>query len=176
MPGVLSGVERISLSPHRDERGTFTEVFRKSWDTDVIPAQWNVVSSRANVLRGVHAHRRHADYLLLISGRATVGVHDLRDDSPTNGQGVAIELTAERPEALVIPTGVAHGFYFHDPSIHVYAVSHEWDPADELGCSWNDPGLGIDWPCLDPLLSERDEMLGPLKELRNAIRAALVAA
>jgi dTDP-4-dehydrorhamnose 3,5-epimerase len=170
-----SGVERISLTPHRDERGVFTEVFRGSWELDVNPAQWNMVSSVGNVLRGVHAHWRHADYLLLAHGRATIGLHDLRADSPTTGLGMTVELTGEQPEALVIPTGVAHGFYFHEPSIHVYAVSHEWDPADELGCRWDDPGLGIEWPCGKPLVSGRDESLGSLSALRDAIRYARVA-
>jgi dTDP-4-dehydrorhamnose 3,5-epimerase len=177
MVGVLpSGVERLTLTPHRDERGVFTELFRRSWNLDVAPAQWNVVSSAANVLRGVHAHWRHADYLHLAHGRATVGLHDLRVDTPSTGVGTTVELRGDQPEALVIPTGVAHGFYFHEPSIHVYAVSHEWDPADELGCRWDDPELELEWPCRDPLLSERDLALGSLMTLRDAIRGALVTA
>ena len=171
-----SGVERIPLTPHRDERGVFTEVFRGSWDLDVSPAQWNIVSSGGNVLRGVHGHWRHADYLLVAHGRATIGLHDLRAESVTSGLGTTVELAGHQPEALVIPPGVAHGFYFHEPSIHVYAVSHEWDPADELGCRWDDPGLRIEWPCQAPLVSGRDESLGSLSALRDAIRHALVAA
>jgi dTDP-4-dehydrorhamnose 3,5-epimerase len=159
--------------PHADSRGVFTELFRDSWELGVVPAQWNVVSSVANVLRGVHAHWRHTDYLAVVAGRVTVGLHDLRDGSPTEGLGVAVELRAGRPSALVIPTCVAHGFYFHEPSIHVYAVSHEWDPADELGCRWDDPELGIDWPCSGPMLSERDEGLGTLSQLRETVSAAL---
>jgi len=158
--------------PHADSRGVFTELFRDSWELGVEPAQWNVVASNANVLRGVHAHWRHTDYLTVVAGRATVGLHDLREGSPTDGLGVAVELGAERPAALVIPNGVAHGFYFGEPSIHVYAVSHEWDPSDELGCRWDDPALGIDWPCDDPQLSDRDGVLGSLSELRLAVSAA----
>jgi len=89
---------------------------------------------------------------------------------------MAVELAAETPAALTIPTGVAHGFFFHEPSLHVYAVSHEWDPADELGCRWDDPGLAIPWPCTNPALSERDRELGSLSELRDAVRAALAVA
>lgn len=169
------GVALVPLEPHPDERGVFLEVYRASWALDVRPAQWNVVTSAAEVLRGVHAHWRHADYLLLARGRASIGLHDLRSDSSTSGLAAVVELDAAAPAALVIPTGVAHGFYFHEPSIHVYAVTHEWDPADELGCRWDDPELGIPWPCTDPLLSPRDAGLGPLSELRAAIRAALAA-
>jgi dTDP-4-dehydrorhamnose 3,5-epimerase len=164
LPG---GVSLVPLTPHPDDRGVFTELYRASWDTGVAPVQWNAVGSRPNVLRGVHVHRRHADYLTLAAGRATIGLHDLRPGSPTEGFGVTLELDAATPSALVIPVGVAHGFYFHEPSIHVYAVSHEFDPADELGCRWDDPGLGIEWPCAEPLISERDRDLGSLDDLRR---------
>jgi dTDP-4-dehydrorhamnose 3,5-epimerase len=154
----------------------FTELFRATWELPVAPAQWNVVRSEANVLRGVHVHWRHTDYLTIVAGRATIGLHDLREGSPTEGIGTAVELTADEPAALVIPTGVAHGFYFHEPSIHVYAVSHEWDPADELGCRFDDPDLSITWPSASPHISERDETLGSLRELRATWHAALATA
>jgi dTDP-4-dehydrorhamnose 3,5-epimerase len=171
-----AGVELYTLEPHEDSRGVFTELFRDSWRLPVTPLQWNTVRSEQNVLRGVHAHWRHADYLTVLVGRASVGLHDLRDGSESEGLGTVVELAAAAPAAITIPAGVAHGFYFHEPSIHVYAVSHEFDPADELGCRWNDPGLEIAWPCSDPALSERDRGLGPLAELRNAWNAALAAA
>jgi dTDP-4-dehydrorhamnose 3,5-epimerase len=159
-------VSLLELTPHADDRGVFTELFRVSWEPGVAPTQWNAVRSEPNVLRGVHVHLRHTDYLTVVAGKATIGLHDLRSGSPTEGLGTTVELDATAPAALVIPVGVAHGFYFHEPSIHVYAVSHEFDPADELGCRWDDPALDIAWPCTDPLLSERDQGLGPLTELR----------
>lgn len=161
-----AGVSLLQLAPHEDDRGVFTELYRTSWEPGVAPVQWNAVRSHANVLRGVHAHLRHADYLTLVLGTATIGLHDLRSGSPTEGLGTTVELDAREAAALVIPVGVAHGFFFHEPSIHVYAVSHEFDPADELGCRWDDPGLGIAWPCSEPLLSARDRELGPLTDLR----------
>ena len=171
-----AGVRLRELEPHGDERGAFTELFRNSWELEVAPVQWNVVRSGANVLRGVHAHHRHSDYLTIVAGRATIGLHDLRGGSSTEGLGAAVQLDAASPAALVIPPGVAHGFYFPDSAIHVYAVSHEWDPSDELGCRWDDPGLGLAWPCRGPLLSPRDRALGPLSELRDAVRAELARA
>ena len=162
-----TGVSVLPLTPHADERGIFTELYRASWEPGVAPVQWNAVRSEANVLRGVHAHLRHTDYLTLALGRATIGLHDLRGGSPTEGLGTTVELHAGEPAALVIPVGVAHGFYFHEPSLHVYAVSHEFDPADELGCRWDDPTLGISWPCSTPLVSSRDRDLGSLSELRD---------
>jgi dTDP-4-dehydrorhamnose 3,5-epimerase len=173
LPG---GVLLQPLTPSEDDRGAFTELFRNSWSLEVKPAQWNVVRSVPTVLRGVHAHWRHADYLTVVAGRATIGLHDLREGSPTEGFGATVELCADQPAALVVPPGVAHGFYFHEPSIHVYAVDHEWDPADELGCRWDEPDLEIDWPCAQPILSPRDDALGSLSELRAAVRQRLVPA
>lgn len=169
LPG---GVRLLELTSHVDERGVFTELFRSEWPTGIAPVQWNAVRSEPGVLRGVHVHARHDDYLTVPIGRATVGLCDLRPDSPTSGLAVCATLGADAPAALVIPHGVAHGFLFHEPSLHVYAVSHTWDPADELGCRWDDPGLGIPWPSVSPRLSDRDEALPALPDLRAQLAAA----
>jgi dTDP-4-dehydrorhamnose 3,5-epimerase len=71
----------------------------------------------------------------------------------------------ENPVALQIPPGVAHGFYSVDRTLHVGGSSHYWHPMDELGCRWDDPALGIDWPRLDPVLSVRDQNSGTMREL-----------
>ena len=171
-----SGVTVRPLQPHADERGVFTELFRSSWDVGVAPVQWNAVRSEPNVLRGVHAHARHWDYLTVPIGHALVGLHDLRAGSATAGVAALVELTGDTPAGLTIPPGVAHGFFFLAASLHVYAVSHEWDPHDELGCRWDDPALGIPWPCANPQLSPRDGALGRLSELSEAVNSAFVHA
>lgn len=163
------GVELTPLEPHRDERGSFTELFRRSWTKDVDPVQWNAVRSELGVLRGVHVHPRHNDYLIVYAGRTSVGLHDLRSQSETQGTAALLELSGDEPTAITIPHGVAHGFLFHEPSIHIYAVSHYWDPADELGCLWSDPDLGIDWPAEPVKLSKRDAELQSLAELRREL-------
>lgn len=166
-----AGVRLLPLTPHSDERGVFTELYRDEWDAGVRPVQWNAVRSRPGVLRGVHVHPRHDDYLTVPLGRATVGLCDLRGDSPTSELAVCVELTADAPSAIVVPHGVAHGFYFHEPSLHVYAVSHTWDPADELGCRWDDPALGIPWPQTQATISPRDAALPSLAGLRAQLRS-----
>jgi dTDP-4-dehydrorhamnose 3,5-epimerase len=160
-----AGTALVPLEPHADERGVFTELYRLEWETGVQPVQWNAVRSEAAVLRGVHVHIRHDDYLTVPFGRAVVGLRDLRHGSPTEGFAAVVELDAEQPAALVIPHGVAHGFYFLEPSLHVYAVSEYWDPDDELGCHWADPELGIPWPCGSAQVSERDDASPPLSDL-----------
>jgi len=160
------------LTPHGDDRGRFLELFRREWQTGVEPIQWNAVDSEAGVLRGVHVHPRHDDYLTVFRGRATIGVRDLREASPTEGATACIELSGEQPTAITIVHGVAHGFYFHEPSTHIYSVSHYWDMADELGCRWDDPALEIPWPQEDAQISPRDAELPSLEVLSRELRAA----
>jgi dTDP-4-dehydrorhamnose 3,5-epimerase len=160
------------LEPHSDDRGTFIELYREEWETEVEPIQWNAVHSQAGVLRGFHVHPRHDDYLTVVRGRATIGLRDLRQGSPTEGATACVELSEQRPTAISIPHGVGHGFYFHEPSTHVYAVSHYWDMADELGCRWDDPTLQIPWPQQEAHISPRDEALPSLETLLGELRAA----
>jgi dTDP-4-dehydrorhamnose 3,5-epimerase len=159
------------ITVHPDQRGTFSEIFREEWDTGVRPVQWNVVRSLPGVLRGVHVHLRHEDYLLVIEGRATIGLRDVRDDSPTSGRAATVEVSGSEPRAIRIPTGVAHGFLFHEPSIHIYSVTHFWDPEDELACHWGDPELGIRWNAAPTSLSAHDAEAPPLRDLLVRLRA-----
>jgi dTDP-4-dehydrorhamnose 3,5-epimerase len=135
------------------------------------PVQWNAVSSRTNVLRGVHVHVVHWDYLLLVRGSALVALRDLRSGSPTEGESTIVELNSARVRALVIPPGVAHGFYFLEESIHIYSVSEYWNEEDELGCHWADPELQFDWPVSKPELSQRDASAGSLSLLLGRLAA-----
>lgn len=166
----IDGVQARVLTPHVDPRGTFTELYRDEWGLGARPVQWNAVRSEAGVLRGFHCHLRHADVITVAAGRMLLGLHDLRPDSPT--AGVAQLLPVEAFSAVVaVPPGVAHGFYFPEPSLHVYAVSETFDPADELGCRWDDPEIGLEWPCIAPSLSERDTHAGSFSAMRDAVAA-----
>ena len=159
------GVAHRLLTMHHDERGALTELFRQSWDADVAPVQWNLVTSAAGVLRGVHVHPRHLDYVVVAQGRASMGLCDLRSGSPTEGRTALVEMRGDPLSALTIPPGVAHGFLFHEPSVLLYGVSEYWDPADELGCHWADPALGIPWPVTEAAVSARDAAAPPLAEI-----------
>lgn len=155
--GVLpSGVQVVPLDRHDDDRGDFTEVFRAEWALLDTPVQWNVVRSDPGVLRGVHVHVRHDDYIMVIAGRGLFGLRDMRSETETPNAVAVVEISAERPATLVIPHGVAHGFLFRERSITFYAVTQYWTMADELGCRWDDPALEIPWPVTDARLSQRD--------------------
>jgi len=158
------GVKKIPLRMHRDDRGIFTELFRQEWETGVRPIQWNFVRSKTNVLRGVHVHPRHNDYLIILDGKASIGLQDLRPNSPTKDVATVVEVSGDHLVALMIPHGVAHGFYYHTPAFHLYSVSHYWDVADELRIHWTDIGLHIPWSFTNPHLSRRDAEAGPLSD------------
>lgn len=165
-PGAVAqalpaGVEIHALHVHTDLRGDFTEVFRQTWTDGIAPVQWNIVRSAANVLRGFHLHIRHSDYLLMLGGGMRLCLRDMRPETATHGLTVSYDLDAGTPQGIVIPPGVAHGFYFARPSMHLYCVSHYWSHEDELSCRWDDPDLALDWGgVLNPTLSDKDEKAG----------------
>jgi len=153
------------LVSHADDRGTVAEIFRASWPTGIAPLQWNTCISRGGVLRGMHVHVRHDDYLCVVQGRLSIGLCDLRAGSPTERHAVCIEMSGADLSSLYIPHGVAHGFYAHDAATYVLGTSHYYDTDDELGCIWNDAALGVPWPVAAPVISARDAALGSLAEL-----------
>ncbi|MEN3377786.1 MAG: dTDP-4-dehydrorhamnose 3,5-epimerase [Hyphomicrobiales bacterium] len=152
----IDGVVVRPLTPHRDSRGTFTEIYRESWELGCWPVQFNGVTSAAGVLRGMHVHIQHVDHLAVVAGTMLLALHDVRPWSRTAGTSCLIEIGANAPRAVVIPTGVAHGFYFPEPSVLVYGVSAYWDSNDEVACRWDSAELGLSWPTTAPILSERD--------------------
>lgn len=152
---LLAGVTLRPLACRTSAAGCAIDLFDGD-DHTLDPVQWNFVASRPNTLRGVHVHLRHADYLTVARGDLLIGLHDMRPWSATHGQSAFVTLSAEKPEAITIPPGVAHGFYAAETTDHIYAVDQYWDPADELGCRWNDPQLKLDWPADNPGLSARD--------------------
>jgi dTDP-4-dehydrorhamnose 3,5-epimerase len=164
--GVLPrGVELRRLITHADERGNFTELFRDEWRLGAPPAQWNLVWSEPNVLRGVHLHVRHADYVTVAAGELVFALHDARRASPTHRLSTMFRVAHSSKFLIVIPPGVAHAFYSPTGSCHVYAVTHCFDGTDEHGCHWLDPELRLDWPCESPLLSTRDSGAGAYSEM-----------
>ena len=163
------GVVITPLTNHPDDRGSFTEIFRRAWPTGVDPLQFNLATTRQGVMRGCHVHLRHDEFFLSAKGRIIVGLSDIRPASPTFGTGVLIDLSDERMALLTIPHGVVHGFYAITESLLLAGATHYYDPLDDLGCRWDDAELNIPWPALTPSLSERDSNAGSLAALRPQI-------
>lgn len=170
------GCRRWPLAPITDHRGDFTELFRNVWFDTPPPIQWNLSRSGANVLRGVHVHARHWDYVIVLGGHMTLGLHDMRPDSATWRASAIVELSAGEPAVISIPPGVAHGFYFPVASLNLTGNSRYYDAPDHRRCRWDCAELGIDWPCAAPDLSPADEKAGDYAELEKEIVGALAAA
>jgi dTDP-4-dehydrorhamnose 3,5-epimerase len=154
----LDGVILRDLEAHDDPRGRFMEVFGDHWDSGIDPAQWSVVHTQAGALRGMHLHRRHTEYLMVVAGRMSVGLHDARPTSPTCGEWARYELSADHPTFLTFPADLVHGWLAHEPTIHLQAVSEAYEfyaEDDNEGCHWSDPALGIEWPFEPTIVSER---------------------
>ena len=151
---------------HPDDRGSVTEIYRRAWIPEMREAlQANLSISKANVLRGLHFHRKQADYWCVINGTAFIGLYDLRRGSPTEGRPAEVRIDAARaPRALYIPKGVAHGFYAETDLVLQYFVDEYYSGEDEFGIAWDDPRLEINWPSADPILSERDRTNPSLAE------------
>lgn len=171
MSVIIDGVKVVDLEVHVDARGSFVEFYRESWlSTDRPALQGNISRSTAGSLRAMHFHRRQWDYWFVLSGKMFVALVDLRTGSPTERATSTLTLSAEAPSALFIPPGVAHGFLAETDLILAYLVDRYFDGMDELGIAWNDPALGIDWPAVDPILSERDRSNQSLAEaLRDPV-------
>jgi dTDP-4-dehydrorhamnose 3,5-epimerase len=169
----VRGVLRRELVTHPDDRGSFTELWRASWTDDVKVGsfkQANLSRSRARVLRGMHFHRRQTDLWIVLKGRVTAVVADIRYAGAPNRQRPALELhELAAGDALLIPELVAHGFYAHEELDLVYLVTAQYDSSDEHGFAWNDPDVAIQWPDPDPILSNRDRSNPPLRELMASL-------
>ena len=155
---ALDGVVLRGLAPNRDERGMLVELCRHEWVEPRVPVQWNLVVNRPGILRGIHWHDRHTDYLCAVSGSLSAVLIDLRPGSPTELATTVVRLDAERPELLEIPVGVGHGFFSPAGSAVLYAVTEYYDGTDEFGVRHDDPALAIPWPdgADDAVVSERD--------------------
>jgi dTDP-4-dehydrorhamnose 3,5-epimerase len=164
---VIAGVKFVDLRVWVDDRGRFLETFRKEWFPE---RSWEIVQtncsySKANVLRGLHYHRRQVDYWFVPQGTIRVALVDLRRSSPTQSASQTLEIGEDNPTGVFIPVGIAHGFVALTDATLTYLVDNFYDGSDEHGVAWNDPTLGIDWGLSDPVLSSRDRRNSLLGEI-----------
>ena len=153
----IQGVVLVHLSEAADERGRFVETFRQEWFPEAPPmVQGNRSDSKAGAVRALHYHLHQADYWYVPRGRILVGLHDLRQSSPTNGRSQSFEIGEGNEIAVYIPPGVAHGFQAVTDATLTYLVDNYYDPSDEHGLAWDDPDVGIPWPLSATAMSDRD--------------------
>lgn len=162
----LPGAYVIDLERREDERGFFARAWcRDEFDAHGLVsdlAQCSIShNARAGTLRGMHFQTSPHEETKLV--RCTAGaildvILDLRPDSPTHTQWVAVELDATRANALYVPKGFAHGFQtLVDYTDVLYMISDPYVPEAASGVRWDDSAFGIEWPRAKVrTISERD--------------------
>jgi dTDP-4-dehydrorhamnose 3,5-epimerase len=148
-----------------DERGFFFESFNRRQFAELVGhdvdfVQDNHSRSVKNVLRGLHyqIQQPQGKLVRVVQGTVFDVAVDIRKGSPTFGQHVAEELSAENKRMLWIPEGFAHGFLVLSESAEfLYKTTDYWRPEYERSISWNAPTLAINWPLqTTPALSAKD--------------------
>ncbi len=174
IPTALDGVVILQPRIFADARGYFFESFsQRKFEQLVRPIRFvqdNESKSTRGVLRGLHYQKppfAQSKLVRVIHGAVLDVAVDIRLGSPTYGQHVAVELTAENHRQLFIPRGFAHGFaVLSEEAIFQYKCDNFYAPQAEGAIAWNDPALGINWHLAAEAvqLSDKDRQHLPLAQ------------
>ena len=170
-PSRIPAVNIFEAPTFPDERG----VLLQSWIGSNLAArgiphefkQAIQTVSKRGVVRGLHFQWDPAMGKLVrcLHGGIIDVVVDIRPRSPTFGNHAAIELTWRNHRIIWVPPGFAHGtFALEDDTIVLYECTAEHGPGREGGIRWNDPALGIAWPGIPTIVSEKDRVAPTLAE------------
>ena len=170
----LEGVVIITPDVFGDHRGFFME----SWSEHKMEEaglHYNFVQDNHSMsyvkgtLRGIHfqkGDKAQAKLVRCVKGAVLDVAVDLRHESPTYKQWVAVELSAENKKQLMIPRGFGHGFVtLTDEVEFLYKADNYYAPEADGGIRWNDPEIGVGWGVENPILSAKDEKNPFLKDL-----------
>lgn len=170
----LDGVYILLPKVFGDHRGWFMESWsRRTMEEaglfyDFVQDNHSMSAVRGT-LRGIHFQRgdkAQAKLVRCVRGAVLDVSVDLRHDSPTYRQWVAVELSGENRKQLLIPRGFGHGFVtLTDDVEFLYKADQYYAPEADGGIRWNDPDIGVDWGVDQPILSEKDKKNPFLKEL-----------
>ena len=173
----IEGVYIIEPKVFNDQRGYFFESFsQKEFEAKIGPVNFvqdNESKSSYGVVRGLHYQKppyTQSKLVRCVVGRVLDVAVDIRKGSPTYGQHVAVELSAENHRQLFIGKGFAHGFsVLSETAIFQYKCDDFYHPEAEGGIQLADPELGIDWqvPIAKAILSEKDRVRACLKDCEN---------
>jgi dTDP-4-dehydrorhamnose 3,5-epimerase len=176
LPTKLDGPVLLAPTKHGDERGFFMETYRAdAWAAHGVPTDFrqdNHSRSRRGTLRGIHfqIHPGQGKLVRVARGAVFDVVVDLRRGSPTFGDWEGFELDDERALQLYVPVGFGHGFCVtSEVADFVYKCTNYYDPATEAGIRFDDPDVGIEWPDVELLYSERDRTAPRLVEIADEL-------
>lgn len=168
----------IEATTFGDDRGFFRETFKaedfKKAGIHEEFVQENFSHSKQHTLRGLHFQKKPCAQGKLVSalrGEILDVAVDIRQGSPSYGKWVAEKLSRENGRMLYVPVGFAHGFIVLSEEADVfYKVTSSYAPDHDAGILWNDPALGIEWPKVSPMLSEKDKKLPLLADIGEVFK------
>ena len=169
----LPGVIIVEPKVFGDHRGFFMESWsRREFEKaglfyDFVQDNHSL-STVKGTLRGIHFQRgekAQAKLVRCVRGSVLDVAVDLRPDSETYKQWVAVELSEENKRQMMIPRGFGHGFVtLTDYVEFLYKADNYYAPGSEGAICWNDPELAIDWGVKEPILSQKDAEAPLLKD------------
>jgi dTDP-4-dehydrorhamnose 3,5-epimerase len=176
LPTRLDGPILVEHTLHRDERGFFLESFRRDAFTELGIAddfvQDNHSRSGKGIVRGMHFQigAGQAKLVRVVRGEVVDVLVDIRKGSPTFGEWEAFTLNDENLRQVYAPVGFAHGFCVtSDVADVVYKCSNYYDDEIERGIAFNDPDVGIEWPDMELIPSERDANAPRLRDVEGEL-------
>jgi dTDP-4-dehydrorhamnose 3,5-epimerase len=170
----LNGPILLEPKVFGDTRGFFLETYRRDAYADVGIVdefvQDNQSRSGLGIVRGMHFQPGMAKLVRVARGAIFDVLVDLRKGSPTFGEWESFRLDDEEHHQLYSPDGFAHGFcVLSDVADLVYMCSAYYDPATEKGFAYDDADVGIRWPDLKLVASERDAAAQPLSAIAGEL-------
>ncbi|MEO8657503.1 MAG: dTDP-4-dehydrorhamnose 3,5-epimerase [Bryobacteraceae bacterium] len=175
----LKGAFLIDLAPHPDERGFFARAFCQnefeSHGLKPVIAQANLAFNHSKgTLRGMHFQfppSAETKTVRCTRGAIVDIIVDLRPESSTYLQHVAVELNEDNHRAIYVPERFAHGYQvLADKTETSYQVGEFYTPGSEGGLLYNDPRLGLSWPLPVTCISGKDGAWAPLEEQEELIK------
>ena len=176
----ISDVYIIEPSVFGDNRGYFLESFNlEKFEENVYPIKFvqdNESKSSKGVLRGLHFQKppfAQAKLVRCIEGKVLDVAVDIRKNSKTYGQHVAVLLSGENKRQLFVPKGFAHGFLvLSETAVFAYKVDNTYAPEYDAGIKYDDKELNIDWGITEEeiQLSEKDKNLSFFKDLDSPFK------
>jgi len=178
----LKGAFILDLERREDSRGYFARTFcqRELAEHGLNPvvAQANVAfNHERGTLRGMHFQYPPVAETKLV--RVTRGslidiIVDLRPESATYLEHIAVELSADNARSLYVPDRFAHGYQtLEDDTEASYEMGAFYAPGGEGGLLWNDPRLGLTWPLPVTAISDKDRAWKPLAQSESELRRRL---
>jgi dTDP-4-dehydrorhamnose 3,5-epimerase len=164
----------VEPASYIDSRGYFLEMFKSSSfnenGIDLKFSQDNLSFSKKGTVRGLHFQKHpyeQGKLVYAITGSIFDVAVDLRVNSATFCKYVYANLSEQNHRSLWIPPGFGHGFMALEDSHVMYKVTNEYNKEYDSGIVWNDPDIGIVWPDIPPIISDKDRKLMSFKNYKE---------